>query len=423
MVRYNGSAINKFITKSTGTAGAGTLITIKVTGVGSLATLYNNVGAPLSNPVAADSNGNFFFYVDPGHYDLVFNAGMPSEVTIFDEPIVDVPEDDGTLVKNVVILTSGQNIVTFSSIVASGAAVYLNGTGADDGRLHEDADYILRPDIDAYTIELTATYAAGSTITAYNYSSAGGISYNLSNADLKIDVIAHRGFKNSFPQNTMLAFTSAIRRGATALECDVQITSDGVPVVFHDDTVDALTNGTGTIASLTLAQVQSLTIDEVAGTAFSDTKIPTFAELLRYCKGAGLRIFPEIKKYRSQTDISLMIDDVINASMEGQSYFSSFAYSDVSYFRTLNSQIVCGLLGSSTNPIVYEANINDLSALGNSIIIWNYPALLVQPNIVLYARSKGVDVAAWTVNDNTDAKKVMRVGVTKIITDVALEVL
>jgi glycerophosphoryl diester phosphodiesterase len=423
MVRYNGSAINKFITKSTGTAAAGTKITIKVTGVGSLANLFDNVGMPLANPVTADSNGNFWFYVDPGNYDLIFNAGLPSEVIIYDEPIVDVPEDDGTLVKNVVTLTSGQNIVIFTSIVASGAAVYLNGTGADDGRLHEDADYILRPDIDAYTIELSSTYAAGSTITAYNYSSAGGISFNLSNEDLKIDVVAHRGFQNSFPQNTMLAFASCIRRGATALECDVQITLDGVPVVFHDDTVNALTDGSGTISSLTLAQVQSLTIDEVAGTAFSNCRIPTFAELLRYCKGAGLRIFPEIKKYRAQSDISLMIDDVINANMEGQAYFSSFSYSDVVYFRTLNSQIVCGLLGSSTNPTIYEANINDLSALGNSIIIWNYPALLTQPNIVLYARSMGVDVAAWTVDDNTAAKDVMRVGVTKIITNVALEVL
>lgn len=423
MVRYNNTVINKFLTASNGTAASGAKVTVRVTGSGALATLFDNVGQPLSNPVTTDSNGNYFFYVDPGYYNLVINEGLPSAITIFDEPIVDVPDDDGELLKNVVTLAADQSIVTFTSIVAAGAAVYLSGAGTDDGRLHQDQDYILRPDIDEFTIELDNNYPAGSVITGYNYSSAGGISFGLSNDDLKIDIVAHRGFKDSFPQNTMLAFTSAIRRGATALECDVQITSDGVPVIFHDNTVDALTNGSGPVSSLTLAQVQALTIDEVAGTPFSDTRIPTYAELLRYCKGAGLRLFPEIKKYRSQSDISLMITDTLNADMGAQVSFSSFSFSDVEYFRTINASIVCGLLGSSTDPNVYEQVADDLASLGSGIMIWNYPALLTQPAIVDYAKSRGVGIAAWTVNDNTDAKKVMRVGVNTIITDVKLEVL
>ena len=84
---------------------------------------------------------------------------------------------------------------------------------------------------------------------------------------------------------------------------------------------------------------------------------------------------------------------------------------------------MCGLLGSSTVEATYQTSINTLAELGNSSIVWNYTSLLTVPAIADYARLRGVDVQAYTVNDNTDAKELMRIGVYKIITDVKLEVI
>lgn len=326
-----------------------------------------------------------------------------------------------TVIKETRTLVSGQTIVTFSNAPAINANVFINGTGADNGRIHEINDYTLRPDISTQSIQLNNSYAAGTIITIYSY---GFISSNnsIQNGN-KIEIIAHRGFRDSFPQNTMLAFASAIRRGADSLECDVQITLDGVPVVFHDDVVDTLTNGSGAIATLTLAEVTALTIDEVAGTAYSNTRIPTFVELLSYCKGAGIKLYPEIKKYRTQADIALMIQNVIDQNMTFQTFFSSFGFSDVTAFKAINNDILCGLLGSSTVQASYESDINNLAALGNASIVWKDLSLVTAPAIVAYARDRGVDVQAWTVVSNTRAKELMRLGVYKIITDRKLEVL
>jgi glycerophosphoryl diester phosphodiesterase len=325
------------------------------------------------------------------------------------------------VIKETRTLLSGQNVVTFSNAPAINANIFINGTGADNGRIHEVGDYVLREDISPQSIQLNNSYAEGTKITIYSY---GLISSNNSAQNgNKIEIIAHRGFVDSFPQNTMLAFTSAIRRGADSLECDVQITSDGIPVVFHDTTVDALTNGSGAVSTLTLATVQALLIDEVAGTAYSNTRIPTFAELLRYCKGAGLRLYPEIKQYRTQADISLMIANVISAKMEYQTFFSSFLLSDVTAFKVINNEILCGLLGSSAVQASYEASIDAVAALGNSSIVWQDAAIITSPAIVTYARDRGVDVQAWTIVSNTRAKDLMRLGVYKIITDRKLEVL
>jgi len=118
-----------------------------------------------------------------------------------------------------------------------------------------------------------------------------------------------------------------------------------------------------------------------------------------------------------------MLDEVVSSDMERLCFFSTFDMSDVQFFRTLNTTIDVGFLNTSNDSAVYEPRIDTLAALGNCSFPTNYAALLTAPDIVTYARDRGVDVHAWTVNDNTDAKKLMRIGVYKIMSDTILEVL
>src|SRR5688572_11152557 len=70
--------------------------------------------------------------------------------------------------------------------------------------------------------------------------------------------IAHQGGEDEFPSNTLYAFKRAVRAGADMIELDVGVTRDGRVVVSHDTTLDRTTNGRGTIASHTLAQIRRL---------------------------------------------------------------------------------------------------------------------------------------------------------------------
>jgi glycerophosphoryl diester phosphodiesterase len=70
--------------------------------------------------------------------------------------------------------------------------------------------------------------------------------------------IAHQGGEDEFPSNTMYAFKRALKGGADMLELDIGVTSDNHVVVMHDTTLDRVSNGTGTIASHTLAQIEKL---------------------------------------------------------------------------------------------------------------------------------------------------------------------
>lgn len=357
----------------------------------------------------------------------LYRASFSGTFTIDTTAVQFVSFTGNILSVNNVTLTGGQTEVDLllgsNYKFAAGVSRFrVSGPLVDDGYLTLNSDYTVDSDS---VITLLSSYDAGTVLTQESNDTGAfaGEESSIAIPDgTELEVIAHRGFIPSFPQNTMLAFSSAIRRGADSLECDVQVTSDGVCVVYHDDTLDTLTDGSGAVASNSLSSVQSAVIDEVAGTYLAGVRIPRFSELLRYCKGAGLRLYPEIKKYRTQADISLMIADVVAAGMEDQVFFASFSLSDVQYFRTLNTDISVGLLGSSNVAATYEPLIDTLALLGNTTILWNYAAILTAPALVDYAKVRGVDVISWTVLENNHAKQLMRYGVSRLITDRILEV-
>lgn len=73
-------------------------------------------------------------------------------------------------------------------------------------------------------------------------------------------VYAHRGASAAYPEHTLPAYEEALRRGADGVECDIRLTADGVAVLWHDDTIDRCSNGTGRVSAMTLAQLQALDI-------------------------------------------------------------------------------------------------------------------------------------------------------------------
>ena len=107
-------------------------------------------------------------------------------------------------------------------------------------------------------------------------------------------VLAHRGAMKVFPQNTMKAFVHAWELGVDGIELDVQCTKDDVPIVFHDDTLDMLTNGIGPVKNYTLEQIQNLDAGSHFSPEFSGEKIPTLAEVLLK-RPAGTWVNVELK--------------------------------------------------------------------------------------------------------------------------------
>ena len=122
-------------------------------------------------------------------------------------------------------------------------------------------------------------------------------------------VTAHRGYSSNYPQNTLLAFEKALELDVDMVEFDINMTRDRVPVIIHNTTVDATTDGSGPVRSFTLEQLRQLD----AGCKFdrgqyAGQRIPTLKELLDLLYPAQyLLLNVEIKDYALET---------VDASME-----------------------------------------------------------------------------------------------------------
>lgn len=103
-------------------------------------------------------------------------------------------------------------------------------------------------------------------------------------------VSGHRGDYLRRPESALGSYLANMSEWPVehlALEADFALTSDGVPVVMHDDTVDRTTSGTGTVSGKTASQIAALTVDNLSNYGISDNApltVPTIAQFLELCR-------------------------------------------------------------------------------------------------------------------------------------------
>ena len=117
----------------------------------------------------------------------------------------------------------------------------------------------------------------------------------------KPTIFAHRGASAHAPENTLASFELAVTQGAEAIELDAKLTADGQIVVFHDQTVNRTTNGSGKVLELPLAALKELDAGHWFDTSFQGITIPTLEEVF---EAVGRKIFinVELTNYASPGD-------------------------------------------------------------------------------------------------------------------------
>jgi glycerophosphoryl diester phosphodiesterase len=100
----------------------------------------------------------------------------------------------------------------------------------------------------------------------------------------KFMVIAHRGDHLIYPENTLEAYSQAIKNGADYVEIDLRTTKDGQLISMHDATLNRMTNGTGLVKDMLFDDIEKLHIKTKDSTANVIFEIPTFKQILGLCK-------------------------------------------------------------------------------------------------------------------------------------------
>lgn len=111
-------------------------------------------------------------------------------------------------------------------------------------------------------------------------------------------LVAHRGYPRHYPENTLAGIEAAIRAGARFVEVDVQLTRDGVPVLFHDASLRRVCGVDGAVHDFGLAELRGLRASEFGrfGYKFAREPIPRLAELAGLLeRESGVTAFVEVK--------------------------------------------------------------------------------------------------------------------------------
>ena len=227
--------------------------------------------------------------------------------------------------------------------------------------------------------------------------------------------VAHRGQSGTAPENTIQAFEEAVAGGARAIETDVRITADGIPILLHDKDVSRVTEGQGNADSLTFKQISDLQFRR-GSLRIPGARIPSFADFIQFlAKHPSVQAYVEIKGYRNQRDIDLILSDMEDCP-HCDFRLSSFRFSDLVYVRHKNRTIPLDYIVSKiSDSEEFEGKLISLG--GDVAILAYYKEIIANNDSVSRLLKAGIKVGAWTVPDRSIADQLAKMGISPIIAD------
>ena len=232
------------------------------------------------------------------------------------------------------------------------------------------------------------------------------------------EIVAHRGISTEYPENTIPAFQKAIELGADAIELDVRLTKDKIPVVFHYYYLDEIITLTGPIFDYEyeqLSQAKYLTRPNDS----DSLKIPTLIEVLETIGG---KIGLEIEIKGPEPESAIIVGDVLQnfKNLWGSIEITSYETTLLLNIREQCPGIITDLLYPRSEPwmnldvVAYQAA--NLSRLAYVRAVHLHPSQLSN-EVVDYVRKSGFEIHAWDVNDESAVLQIMEYNITRICTD------
>lgn len=229
-------------------------------------------------------------------------------------------------------------------------------------------------------------------------------------------IIGHRGACGYAPENTLDSIRTAAELGAGWVELDVKLSADGVAVIFHDDTLERTTNGSGAVAEASLEALETLDAGSWYAAGFEGVKIPTLEEALDVIIELGLGLNLEIKPCPGrEVETAEVAMDVLSRYWDEMDKVLISSFSHVSleaafevapeYKRAL---LLDTEIDENWRDIADHLEVSAVHFDGRSA------SRDVVEDIIEYGKLTG----SYTINDAFRAKTLMSWGVDYVFTDV-----
>jgi glycerophosphoryl diester phosphodiesterase len=230
--------------------------------------------------------------------------------------------------------------------------------------------------------------------------------------------VAHRGAGKLAPENTLAAFRLGARYGYRMFECDVKLSADEVPFLLHDASLERTTNGQGIAGQLSWAELSRLDAGSWHSRAYAGEPIASLEAVARYCLGNGFALNIEIKPTPGAESLTgaLVADATArlwaNAPAGAMApLLTSFSPDALEAAQTAQPLLPRGLLLEQ----LWTGWLETALRLGCVAVVCNQA--LWDESSVRQARSAGLRMLSYTVNDEWAAERLLALGTNAIITD------
>jgi len=222
-------------------------------------------------------------------------------------------------------------------------------------------------------------------------------------------ILGHRGARAVKTENTIEAFRYACQFGVKWVELDAMLSKDGVVMVFHDETLERMTEKNGRLDELTAEQLQELTLKPKG-------KIPTLAEVLDVLNEFDACVNIEIKPSKAELarETARKIWQVVcdkGFNDPDRLFFSSFTWEALEETAILAPQIRRGVLvediSGDWRPAAKKVDAYSI----------NYDADLLTPDLIAEIKNGGYHLMVYTVNDSEQARRLRKAGVESFFCD------
>jgi len=232
-------------------------------------------------------------------------------------------------------------------------------------------------------------------------------------------VIGHRGIAKHAPENTLSSFKLAAKQKVDWIEFDIRLTKDNSLVVFHDDTLERTTNGSGWVHEHTLKELAMLDAGAWFSPAFRGEPIPVFEEVLPELFKLSLYLNIELKipPRVDETHENRLCEQVITLlssswpSLQAWPLISSFHWPLLEKIRHALPEVPLGFLSETCEA----ATIKMVANTPNAALHCDYQNL--SEEMLNLCEQASVPVLAYTVNQPEIAKKLINAGIFGLFSD------
>jgi len=233
------------------------------------------------------------------------------------------------------------------------------------------------------------------------------------------EIVAHRGVPTKAPENTLEAFQHAIKLGADAVEFDVRLTADQIPIIYHYFYLDEITDASGPVFDFTYDQLQNVRFISKQENTTYNYKIPNLEMVLERIGG---KIGLEIEIKGPEPESAEIIGEILS------NYKHLYNTLEVTSYEPLLLRIVQKCCPGIKTDLLFHCSENWMKSdviaylaihrarIARARAIHLHPTQLL-PEIVSAIRKKGIQIHAWDVNDKKTLEKVVELDLNKICTD------